>query len=69
MFIKINIRIKYNDSSIEVVVSSPSDCFGLLCAIDKSEGVIAWNMETYKPNHFGWAKGSSWDKYSETLFK
>jgi hypothetical protein len=69
MFIKINIRIRYNNSVVEVVTSSPTDCFGLLCIIDKSKDVVTWNMEEYKPEYFGWAKGDYWERYSETLFK
>lgn len=68
MFIKINIRCKFNDEAIEIITSRPSDCSHVINILDGSDQVIAWNMGEHKPEEFGWAKSTSWYKWRERLY-
>jgi hypothetical protein len=68
MFIKISILVQ-PDTAFDVIVSTPDDAFKLICILDKSEKVVAWNMGDDKPEHFGWMKSTFWDKYNDVFFK
>lgn len=69
MFIKINIHVCFNDDRIEVITSSPSECFQLINILDNSNKVIAWNMEEHRPEEFGWMPSTHWNKWKDNFFK
>jgi hypothetical protein len=68
MFIKINIHCQYNNEIVTIVASSPSDSLQIISIIDNSNIVIAWNMEEYKPEDFGFLKSINWNKWKENFY-
>lgn len=68
MFIKVNILF-HPDEPFEVMTSCPGDAFKLIVILDKSDKVVAWNMDNSKPEDFGWLKSIHWNKYKINFFK
>lgn len=69
MFIQINVRFKFDDTISNFITSNPNDAFLLINVLDKSDKVIAWNMNEYKPENFGMIIWMKWYKYNDNLFE
>ncbi len=57
----------YKKEITTIAVSSPKDIFNLYLCFKNSKGCIAWRIQNYTPEDFGW--GVKLEKYSSKFTK